>query len=139
MVEIVEVDWNTRSAECIEIRRVVFIEEQSVPVEIEIDGLDDQCRHFLVLEDGEAIGAARLKTLSEGVKIQRVAILRSARGRGIGHDLIRFMMDVSPKGWIVLDAQIAALPFYEKLGFVAEGEIFMDADIPHKRMRLKKR
>ncbi len=138
-VEVVEVDWATRAAECVEIRRVVFIDEQSVPEEIEIDGLDPACRHFLALADGRAVGTARLKAIAGGVKIQRVAVLREARGTGVGRLLMIAMMKAAPPGSILLDAQTSALSFYEKLGFVAEGEIFMDADIPHRRMRIEKK
>ena len=137
-VSVVEVDWAERSEDCIGVRRVVFIEEQSVPEEIEIDGEDPDCRHFLALLNGAPIGAARLKSVSFGVKVQRVAVLKQMRSGGVGHMLMQKMIDAAPAGQVLLDAQVAAIGFYERLGFTAEGEVFMDANIPHRRMWLRK-
>lgn len=138
-IRCVEAPWASRAEACIAIRRRVFIEEQDVPEEIEIDGLDPACRHFLAYAAGDPVATGRLKTIPEGVKIQRVAVLETARGAGIGRRLMEAMMAAAPMGWIVLDAQTQALAFYEGLGFVAEGPEFLDAGIPHRRMRLEKK
>lgn len=106
-----------------------------MPDEIEIDGLDPECRQFLAVMGGRPIATARLKSVPEGVKIQRVAVLKDARGTGVGHALMRVLMQAAEPRPMLLDAQTGALPFYEKLGFVAEGAVFMDAGIPHLRMR----
>lgn len=137
-INVLEVSWAESSERCLAIRRVVFVDEQSVPEHIEIDGEDPDCRQFLATQDGRPIGTARLKSISDGVKIQRVAVLREARGAGVGRALMQAMIDAAPHGWIVLDAQTAALGFYEDFGFIAEGEEFLDAGIRHLRMRLRK-
>ncbi|MCE8019529.1 GNAT family N-acetyltransferase [Halomonas sp. MCCC 1A11036] len=119
-----------------EIRRVVFIEEQRVPLEEEWDGRDDECRHFLALRGDNALGTARL--LPDG-HIGRVAVLREARGLGIGAALMQTAIDTACRlghAQVELAAQTHALAFYESLGFVAFGEVFMDAGIPHRNMRL---
>lgn len=120
------------------VRRRVFIEEQKVSEAEEWDGLDADCRHVLAEDAGSrAIGTGRLKP--DG-KIGRVAVLRHWRGRGVGVALVRELISMARHADLpecYLHAQTYALGFYEKLGFVAEGEEFLDANIPHKAMRLR--
>ncbi len=122
-------------AECMTIRRVVFIGEQNVPEAEEIDDLDGEAVHFLAERDGEAVGTARVLFKSDAVKVTRVAVLREARGLGVGAALMKYIEGVLPGRDFILDAQMHALAFYERLGYVAEGEVFMDAGIPHRHMR----
>ena len=125
---------------CYRIRLTVFVEEQGVPVEEEIDGHDEtDAAHLLGLEDGRAVATARAVPFGGGSKIGRVAVLRQARGRGHGAALIRHLIaraQADGVGPVVLDAQVDALGFYERLGFVAQGGVFDDAGIPHRRMVL---
>ena len=122
---------------CYALRMEVFVEEQGVPPSEELDADDETAAHFLVEDPGQVVGTARLVDKGDGVgKIGRVAIQRAYRGRGIGRDLMRYVMD---EGFqrvhtLILDAQLQVIPFYEKLGFEAEGEIFLDAGIKHRRM-----
>lgn len=119
------------------IRGQVFMQEQRVSAELEWDGLDDDAQHLLAHSaQGEAIGCARL--LPDG-HIGRMAVLKPWRGQGVGHALLRFALDQLCQQQVamaVLDAQVHAMPFYERLGFSAVGETFMDAGIPHRRMEL---
>jgi predicted GNAT family N-acyltransferase len=127
-----------RRAACLEIRRRVFVVEQRVPREEDEDGLDDEALHFLASTDGRAVGAARL-WLGDGVaKAQRVAVLPDVRRGGVGRALMRALeAEARQRGFaeVVLDAQVPAIPFYERLGYVAEGDVFVEAGIPHRRMR----
>ncbi|NIC07809.1 GNAT family N-acetyltransferase [Billgrantia bachuensis] len=135
-IEIREGSWAELGEIASEIRRVVFIEEQQVPLEEEWDGRDDACRHFLARRGDTALGTARL--LPDG-HIGRVAVLREARGLGIGAALVRAAIDSARQRGhlqVELAAQTQALAFYENLGFSAFGETFMDAGIPHRNMRL---
>jgi len=122
------------------IRRIVFVEEQGGPLEDEPDAQDPGAHHFVMVEDGEIIGAARIYRLAEGVaKIGRVCVLAEHRGRGLGMVLMRELLrHARPLGAerVVLDAQTHALGFYQRLGFHAVGEEFLDAGIPHRRMEL---
>ena len=118
------------------IRRIVFIDEQQVPQEEEWDGLDTECLHFLATLNGEPVGTARL--LPDG-HIGRVAVLSSARGTGIGYQLMEAAIKAAREAGhphAALSAQLHALAFYERLGFVAHGDVFMDAGIPHREMTL---
>lgn len=129
-------DWRELGDAASLIRRVVFIDEQQVPQEEEWDGRDGECLHFLATLNGEPVGTARL--LPDG-HIGRVAVLSSARGAGIGYRLMEAAIAAAREAGhrhAALSAQLHALAFYERLGFVAHGEVFMDAGIPHREMTL---
>ena len=126
---------------CIDLRIEVFVDEQEVPLEEEVDVHDRTDAHHLAMLDGErVIGTARTIVVDGVAKIGRVALARSARGSGLGAKLMRAAMDRAGKMGVhemVLDAQTYAIGFYEKLGFKAEGSEFDDGGIPHRRMRLR--
>ncbi len=126
--------------QCFRIRTIVFVEEQEVPLELEMDEYDAVATHFL-LRDGETpLATARLVDKHGLAKIGRVAVLKEARGRGLGLLLMQAVIEEAKhRGFTesVLDAQTYAVPFYARLGYVAEGEEFDDAGIPHFLMRRK--
>ncbi|MDX5979001.1 GNAT family N-acetyltransferase [Halomonas sp. XH26] len=133
---IINGDWSTLKDIASEIRRVVFIEEQCVPQEEEWDGHDDECSHFIAYLEDQPVGTARL--LPDG-HIGRVAVLDSARGAGIGYQLMEAAIQAAREAGhthVALSAQLHALAFYQRLGFVAHGGTFMDAGIPHREMLL---
>ena len=120
-----------------DIRRVVFIEEQSVPEDIERDALDATALHLVALADGQPVGTARVLIAGGTGKIGRVAVLKPHRGTGLGQALIRFAMaEIRQAGGHTakLGAQTHALGFYEALGFTAQGAEYLDAGIPHRDM-----
>lgn len=132
----------TDIAECLRLRAAVFIEEQDVSLAEERDGLDDACTHFLATDPSGPIGAARLNYLSEDyAKIQRVCVIRCARGSGAGAKIIGAMIEQvradGKRRVIRLGAQTHAMDFYRKLGFEAFGAEYMDAGIPHRDMELR--
>jgi predicted GNAT family N-acyltransferase len=128
-----------RMAACRAIREDVFCREQNVAAELEWDGKDDACTHFLIRSAGQTIGTGRLRPLGEGTfKIERVAVLAQHRRSGAGQALMEYMLTYARAGGaqhIVLHAQAQAARFYELLGFVAEGEPFDEAGIAHVAMR----
>lgn len=129
------VDWWALQASLAAIRRRVFIEEQGVPEALEWDGEDPHAMHLLAVLDGMPVGTARI--LQDG-HIGRMAVLPEYRGRGIGRALLTQSLEVARDlgvDKVFLDAQTHALGFYERLGFRAEGNEFMDAGIRHRRMR----
>lgn len=140
MIECIRVKTEDDLRKCMEIRRTVFIQEQNVPEAEEIDDhdqLDDPIAdHFLFLKNGVPVGTVRCLKKGGGVlKVGRVAVLREARGGGIGKE----MMDLTEKRYpdidrFALDAQEHAIPFYEKCGYVASGDVFLDAGIRHRHM-----
>lgn len=118
------------------IRESVFVHEQGVPIEIEMDEFDPVCEHAIaVIGTGEAIGTGRL--LPDG-HIGRMAVLNAWRGQGVGAALLDALVRRAiDRGFanVLLSAQSHAKAFYEKAGFVVEGEAFMEAGIPHVAMR----
>ena len=125
---------------CLEIRRVIFVVEQNVPVAIERDQHDATALHFIARSGAQPIGTARvvLKDNGKTAKIGRVAVLRSHRGTGIGKLLLAAVEtspDLSNVSHFALEAQTHALRFYTSLGYAAHGDEFMDAGIPHRSMK----
>ena len=137
-VHAVKVEWSTHREKLRAIRQRVFIEEQSVPLELEWDGLDDEATHFLALNEmGLALGTARLLT-STG-QIGRMAVLKEQRGRDIGQQLLKAAIDHAVAVGlerVFLHAQMHAEGFYRKSGFRPVGSEFMEAGIPHIEMEL---
>ena len=123
---------------CQALRRTVFIEEQNVPEADEVDGRDAGAVHLLATVDGRAVGTARLLVSGDSGKIGRVCVLAEMRGKGIGARLIEAAVRefaANPAiGKVKLSAQINALSFYERLGFTAEGDEYLDAGIVHRDM-----
>lgn len=120
---------------CLDVRKDVFIIGQDVPEDEEIDGRDGEAVHILAENDNQVIGTARIRFLDDIVKIERVAVLNSCRGQGIGRGIMLFIMDKMTEKQEVqtlkLSSQTHAIPFYEALGFYAVGDEYMDAGIPH--------
>lgn len=128
---------DARIVEARRIRTEVFCGEQQVPPEIEWDGLDASCDHFLILDGDAPIGAARLRDYHGRAKVERVAVLAPHRGRKAGWKLMDAVIArAKARGFatVMLHAQVAVEGFYAAMGFKAEGERFVEADIEHVRM-----
>ena len=127
-------DYESYTEDICAIRYEVFIDEQNVPEELEIDGLDGEAKHVLAFVDEVPIGTGRI--LSDG-HIGRVAVLKKYRGKGTGKfimkELIKWAQDMNlEKVW--LSSQCHAHSFYLDLGFVCVGEIYKEAGIDHIKM-----
>ena len=137
----IEVSKVTDLTVSLSIRYDVFVVEQNVPVELERDELDAMALHFLGRVDDVPTGTARIVVKDDTGKIGRVAVLKAARGNGLGTALVRTCLDELRKTPGVmraaLGAQLDALGFYERLGFVAYGDVFDDAGIDHRMMELR--
>lgn len=129
-------DTNAARQACFDIRRAVFIEEQQIPEAEEWDAHDATCLHYLA---GEGAGTARLIAKGDIAKIGRVAVTQAHRGMGLGAGIMRALMDdARERGFTTaeLESQTYAIPFYERLGFVAEGPEYDDGSgILHRLMR----
>ena len=120
------------------IRRRVFIEEQHVPEEIELDADDALAFHALATVGDDAIGCGRMLDHGDGeVKIGRMAVVPEFRGTGVGRDILRFLMDRARARGLrkaVLHAQLSAEGFYLKEGFTPLGDVFDEAGVAHRKM-----
>jgi len=118
-----------------EVRRVVFVEEQNVDEDEEYDGLDYEALQMVVKKDNEIIGTARVRFLDDGeAKIERMAVLKPFRQRGIGSGVMSFLdneLKVRHIRHIVLHAQYVVIPFYEACGYSTRGSPFWEAGIKH--------
>ncbi len=131
-------DWSRDRRALLSVRVPVFVDEQNVPPEIEEDDADPDCTHAIALDpDDTPVGTARLD--AEG-HIGRVAVHADWRRRGVGSALMQFLTDAARERGhprIEISAQLQALPFYEAIGYVAEGPVYLEAGIEHRRMRLE--
>ena len=138
-MDVRRVDGETGMADAFAVRRAVFIEEQDVPEELELDGNDEAATQFVAYDDGRPVGTARLRGNGEtAAKAERVAVLSDERGRGIGRRLMAAVEAHAVKAGfeaVVLHAQVPVVGFYEELGYTTTGDVFEDAGIPHREMR----
>ncbi|BAY31236.1 GCN5-related N-acetyltransferase [Nostoc carneum NIES-2107] len=123
------------------IRIAVFQEEQGVEAALEFDGKDEICDHLIAYLNQQAVGTTRIRYLDEQTaKIERLAVLSHARGNGFGKQIMEKAIDFIANQNIpevVINSQEYVKSLYQKMGFIAEGEIFIEAGIPHIKMRKK--
>jgi len=134
-VHIVPVSWQSHESQLRQIRQTVFVEEQNIPAETEFDGDDENADHLLALNSaGMAVGCARL--LDSGL-IGRVAVLKEARGNGLGRELMSALVEAAATkklNRVFLHAQDSAEGFYKNLDFIPTGVSFVEAGIKHLTM-----
>ncbi len=124
------------------IRKEVFVIEQEVDPADEYDQFEETSTHFLALLDGMPVGTARWRFTQKGIKLERFAVLKEARGKGVGQALVAAVLsdissDATTSGKLkYLHAQLTAVPLYSKFGFEKEGDIFEECNILHYKMKL---
>ena len=129
-------DWTQLKDLASPLRQAVFVQEQSVSEEEEFDSLDSISRHVVIAENQAGLGTGRL---APDGRIGRVAVAKNHRNKGLGRFLIRALLNEAQRlGFesVYLHGQVQALGFYEKLGFTADSEEFLECEIPHRRMSL---
>jgi predicted GNAT family N-acyltransferase len=129
-------NWETQQAQAVPLRHAVFVIEQQVPLELELDEMDAVCEHALAFAGELAVGTARL--LPDG-HIGRMAVAAGWRGQGVGSALLQALIErarLRGDAQVVLNAQLHAAGFYARHGFVQQGGEFDDAGIPHMEMVL---
>jgi predicted GNAT family N-acyltransferase len=141
-VEVIRISSRKELAKAYTIRTRVFVREQGVPKEIEMDRDDKRAVHFLALESGKAVGTARVVMRHGSAKIGRMAVLKAYRGRGIGTKLLKRAIVMAKKQGaqqIYLHAQVPVIGFYETMAFQCVGPVFKETGIPHRKMILVQR
>jgi predicted GNAT family N-acyltransferase len=136
-------DWNQDKADLIKLRGIVFVEEQNVPVSLEIDGMDSDCRHVKAVMNDQTIGTARL--LPNGY-IGRMCVLKLFRSQGVGKKMLECLIQQAfydqttsaPMDQVTLNSQSSAIAFYQANGFSICSEEFIEANIVHQKMVLKR-
>ena len=136
-------DWNQDKADLIKLRGIVFVEEQNVPVTLEIDGMDPDCRHVKAVMNDQTIGTVRL--LPNGY-IGRMCVLKEYRSQGVGKKMLECLIQQAfydqttsaPIDEVTLNSQSSAIAFYQANGFLICSEEFIEANIVHQKMVLKR-
>jgi len=134
MTHITSGDFQSLKAGIRVVRDAVFIGEQGISHELEIDGQDESCTHVLVLVDDQSVGTARMTAVG---KVGRVAVLKAFRNRGIGRMIMQALEGIATAAGltrIYFHAQTSAVPFYLESGYKLTGTEFMEAGIPHVAM-----
>jgi predicted GNAT family N-acyltransferase len=131
-----DADFSADFASIRRVRETVFIDEQRVPRELEFDERDPLCRHVLAFDGDVPVGTGRLD-LDYGCKVGRVAVVATHRRTGVGSAVMERLHAIAlaasqPHVWC--NAQITAVPFYERLGYARSGPLFVEAGIDHVRM-----
>lgn len=134
-----EVKTKNELLESYKIRKLVFIDEQNISFQDEFDLLDDEYDVYLYYVNNIATSTLRCKKIDSYLKVGRVATLAPYRRQGQASELMKKMIEIAKIkncDYIYVEAQISATSFYESLGYTAYGEVFLDANIPHKKMIL---
>ncbi|WP_078381362.1 GNAT family N-acetyltransferase [Sutcliffiella halmapala] len=135
-VQLVEKEQELQDAYTV--RKIVFVEEQLVPLEEEIDEYENDAAHFVLYDHDEAVGAGRFRILDNVGKVERICVLPSHRtAKGAGRLIMSAIEDYAKEQNVTslkLNAQTHAEGFYSKLGYQTVSDIFMDAGIPHVTM-----
>lgn len=128
-------------SECLEIRREVFIDEQGVAEELEYDGSDSTAMHLIVFDGEKTVATGRISLIDGIYKISRVAVRKEERGKYYGDFTVRMLCDRAFQNGaevVYINSQTHAVGFYESIGFECVGDEFMEAEIPHIEMQLKR-
>ena len=136
-VEIVQ--WIDEHESLTMIRQKVFIEEQKVTSQLEWDGMDEEAIHFLAFKNEKAIGCARAFVIKNHMQLGRMAVLKAYRGEDVGTALIEKAITTAKLNQlsaIYISAQCHAIDFYKKFGFEVTSDIYLDAEILHRDMKL---
>ncbi|MBT2573776.1 GNAT family N-acetyltransferase [Bacillus sp. ISL-51] len=120
------------------VRKEVFVKEQQVPEEEEIDHLEDESEHIVIYDGSQPVGAGRWRLKDSYAKLERICVMKSHRSLGVGAIIMQALEKAAAArgaSAFILNAQTRAVPFYEKQGYrVTSGEEFLDAGIPHLEM-----
>ncbi|CAI8760974.1 GNAT family N-acetyltransferase [Bacillus velezensis] len=120
------------------VRKEVFVKEQHVPEEEEIDQFEDTSEHIVIYDGGQPVGAGRWRLKDGHGKLERICVMKSHRSLGVGAIMMQALEKAAAAkgaGSFILHAQTQAVPFYKKQGYrVTSGEEFLDAGIPHLEM-----
>lgn len=141
MVEITQAKSLEEIHEVFAIRIEVFVVEQACLPSEEFDELDAQAKHYLLWEDGKPVATGRYRKTEKGIKVERIATLAPARGKGYASQIVQHIIQEAKMAYpeltyFYLHSQQTVMPLYASLGFMPYGETFIEADIVHQAMSL---
>lgn len=137
-MKVIQAGTDEQLRDAYNIRKKVFVEEQQVPINIEIDEHENSSTHFVLYDDNDSpAGAGRFRIVNGKGKVERICVLPEYRGMGAGVQIMEKIEEHArelPIEELVLNSQSYAIPFYEKIGYKTVSDEFMDAGIPHRTM-----
>ncbi|MEJ7558361.1 MAG: GNAT family N-acetyltransferase [Pedobacter sp.] len=135
LIQISKIGSQTALEQAFLIRRTVFVEEQGCPPELELAN-EEESTHFLATIKDQPCGACRWRKTDKGYKLERFAVLKDFRGKGVGQALVAAVLADLPEEahHIYLNSQLDAIGLYAKFGFQKEGDQFEEAGIQHFKM-----
>ncbi len=140
MVEVIRATEEQDLKKAFKVREQVFVEEQKVPRDAEYDAFEESANHYLAMCEGTPCGAARWRKTEHGIKLERFAVLPDFRNKQIGAEVLKAVLrDVKAEEngkKVYLHAQLPAVNFYKRNGFITEGDLFTECDIQHYKMVL---
>jgi predicted GNAT family N-acyltransferase len=137
-MEVITVKTDAQYQDALAVRQEVFVHEQHVPPELEIDEYEEPAVHFVAYDNGKPVGAGRYRKKGDAAKVERICVLQARRGEHIGEAIMEAIEKEAYRAGfstLILNAQSHAIGFYEKLGFEITSEEFEEAGIPHVEMR----
>jgi len=140
VIRVKKIETDLELQEAFKIREIVFIDEQECPPEEEFDGLDEESIHFIAYITDEPVGTSRYRTTDKGVKLERFAVLKEHRGKGVGKRLVQTAIvqiaaTFEAGTLLYMHAQLDAMPLYARYGFEKVGDKFVEAGIEHFLMK----
>jgi predicted GNAT family N-acyltransferase len=122
----------TRYNQALEIRKKVFVEEQQVERALEVEN-EEEATYYLLLADDKPVGTGRWRQTSEGIKLERFAVLPEYRNQNLGSEILRAVLaDLKSRSEkVYLHSQLKAIPYYQRQGFKKQGPMFVEANIKH--------
>ena len=136
-MKIMTVENEQHYQDALKVRKTVFVEEQKVPMELEVDEYEKDATHIVAYENDKPVGAGRFRVKNGAAKVERICVLKEMRGHHVGLEIMKKIEALATsKGLttLVLHAQTHAQSFYEKLGYQVTSGLFYDAGIPHVEM-----
>ncbi|GGE51438.1 N-acetyltransferase [Pullulanibacillus camelliae] len=137
-MKIIVVENEHQYEDALKVRKQVFIDEQQVPMELEVDAFENEATHLVAYNGNSPIGAGRFRIKSNAAKVERICVLKDFRRQNIGLHIMQKIEELATElrlSELILHAQTHAQHFYEKLGYQVTSDVFYDANMPHVEMK----
>ncbi len=137
MINVIRVTTDEQLDDAFRVRKMVFVKEQGVAEEVELDEYDDVADHVLAYTDNEPVGTGRVRIVDHMAKLERICVLADYRKHSLGKAIMKELESIAIDRGVTkakLHGQVQAAPFYEKLGYEIASTVFMEENIPHVKM-----
>lgn len=136
-MEIKRIATKEQLEDAFQVRKTVFVKEQGVAEEVELDEYEEICDHVIVYDEKMPVGTGRMRVVDEMAKLERICVLASHRMHSLGKTIMNELEEIAIEKGLKqakLNGQVQAIPFYEKLGYETASTVFLEENIPHVKM-----